>query len=181
MHIVQCSLAPHLSPRLPVRVRLDPGQKYQNWFSGFPMGFKNDRTFGVSRVQSWGGPACELVGAVRMNVRKSIDMHLYVYSMYFFTNYSSAKFWNGYISLYDCRVSNQFYVICTYKRWHRTYNDSPCASGGRICEGQLLVLFGVPAWRSQTLMCHVKSCAPFWWQKLLVRFDAQRLLDGFAC
>ena len=92
MYMGQCSLAPILSPRLPVRVRLDPGQNSNLKFQGFPTGFKNDRKLCVSRVQSWGGPACELVGAVRMNMRMSIDMYLHVFGMYFFTNYSSAKF-----------------------------------------------------------------------------------------
>ena len=49
-------------------------------FRGFPTGFKNDRKLCVSRVQSWGGPACELVGAVRMNKQMSIDTY-YMYSV----------------------------------------------------------------------------------------------------
>ena len=45
---------------------------------------------------------------LRLLYRWFAHMHLYVYSMYFLTNYSSAKFWNCYRSQYDSRVSRVF-------------------------------------------------------------------------
>ena len=84
---------PHFEPQASSQGKARPWPNFKILeFRGFPTGFKNDRKLCVSRVQSWGGPACELVGAVRMNMRMSIDMYLHVFGMYFFTNYSSAKF-----------------------------------------------------------------------------------------
>ena len=51
MYMGQCSLAPILSPRLPVRVRLDPGQNSNLKFQGFPTGFKNDRNSSLHSIK----------------------------------------------------------------------------------------------------------------------------------
>ena len=83
MYMGQCSLAPILSPRLPVRVRLDPGQNSNLKFQGFPTGFNNDRKLCVSRVQSWGGPACELVWAVQYEYA-NVDRYAFIRIWYVF-------------------------------------------------------------------------------------------------